>query len=310
MSELDTHLEGLRELLHGAASEEGWRALCVALDRWPQGQEALALDYAAPHLSAWPDALRRPPGHWAMARAQGRPCLWWPLARAWHVLVEGNGARRINVIKTLRERLEIGLKEAKELTDNVPFCALAFAGQEEAAAMRDALAQDGAQVVWERDRPDLEARHPWCFDAGGALLHAAFAPMRDVLLARLLRDRRAFAISPQGAPLAGSFLRHQDLSDLDLAGVNLRQILWYSVDLQRASLRGADLRGAQGHDLDLRDADLQSADLRDALLSGGRIDGADLRGADLRGARLGCEGLERALLDGALIDGAASWSEG
>jgi hypothetical protein len=74
-------------------------------------------------------------------------------------------------------------------------------------------------------------------------------------------------------------------SDLNLAGVDLREAVLPDIDLRRADLTGALLA----------DADLRKADLREA-----KLQGADMRGADLGGARV----------EGARHDSATRWPVG
>lgn len=106
--------------------------------------------------------------------------------------------------------------------------------------------------------------------------------------------------------------RGVSLSDVDLAGLELRGAFLAGVDLRgaglegadlsgcylrRAALRGAYLRGARLAHAFLGSADLQKADLREADLSRADLRGARLVGADLRGAVLTCARLEGALCD-------------
>jgi len=60
-----------------------------------------------------------------------------------------------------------------------------------------------------------------------------------------------------------------DLSELDLARMNLAGLDLRGIDLSGANLVGADLRGS-----DLRDANLIGADLTDAFVEGAHLDGA------------------------------------
>jgi uncharacterized protein YjbI with pentapeptide repeats len=82
-----------------------------------------------------------------------------------------------------------------------------------------------------------------------------------------------------------------DLTDLDLAGANLRGRIMRNVDLCNSNLRNAlmndvDLRGANLMYATARGADLRGADLRGADLTETDLRGADLRGADFTGAIL------------------------
>lgn len=76
---------------------------------------------------------------------------------------------------------------------------------------------------------------------------------------------------PSGCP---PHCAEQNLTGLDLQGVNLQQANLQGANLFVANLRNARLVGANLENVDLGGANLQGADLRQARLSG-----ADLRGA-------------------------------
>lgn len=102
------------------------------------------------------------------------------------------------------------------------------------------------------------------------------------------------------------------LIDLDLRGVNLRQIELYGISLEHADLTGAILRGARLADVNLSGAQLAGADLQDAVLGGDELSfpcylietnlsGANLAGADLAGNDLRNSDCSKALLAGAFL---------
>ena len=64
-------LEHLRQLAHDPASEATWAAILTAVEDGP----SQLVDYIAPHLDRWPDALRFHPG------VPERLPPWWPLIR-------------------------------------------------------------------------------------------------------------------------------------------------------------------------------------------------------------------------------------
>ena len=63
------------------------------------------------------------------------------------VVITDAGAKKIDVIKAIREiNQEIGLKEAKDMTDNVPAEVVKEAKREEAEEMKKKLEEAGAKV--------------------------------------------------------------------------------------------------------------------------------------------------------------------
>ncbi len=63
------------------------------------------------------------------------------------VIMTDSGANKINVIKALREiKPDLGLKEAKEMTENLPAEVLAEAKKEEAEEAKKKLEAAGAKV--------------------------------------------------------------------------------------------------------------------------------------------------------------------
>ncbi len=62
------------------------------------------------------------------------------------VVLNNAGAKKIAVIKAVREVTDLGLKEAKDLVDGAPQTVKAGVPKEEAEKMRDKLVEAGAEV--------------------------------------------------------------------------------------------------------------------------------------------------------------------
>jgi large subunit ribosomal protein L7/L12 len=62
------------------------------------------------------------------------------------VVLTGVGANKINVIKAVREVTSLGLKEAKDLVDNVPKPIKEAVSKEEAETLKKKFAEAGATV--------------------------------------------------------------------------------------------------------------------------------------------------------------------
>jgi len=63
------------------------------------------------------------------------------------VIIESNGANKINVIKVVRELTGLGLKEAKDLVDSVPKALKEGVSKADAEAMKKKLEDAGATVA-------------------------------------------------------------------------------------------------------------------------------------------------------------------
>ncbi|MEL6181115.1 MAG: hypothetical protein AAFS10_19320, partial [Myxococcota bacterium] len=68
---LNVRLVELRNLLHAPPSPTAWRDLVALLDAWPTDAIQIAIDYASPHLEAWPTTVRFCPERWLQRIAQG-----------------------------------------------------------------------------------------------------------------------------------------------------------------------------------------------------------------------------------------------
>jgi large subunit ribosomal protein L7/L12 len=62
------------------------------------------------------------------------------------VTLKGAGAKKIQVIKVVRELTGLGLKEAKDLVDGAPNTVKAGVTKDEAASMKAKLEEQGAEV--------------------------------------------------------------------------------------------------------------------------------------------------------------------
>ena len=80
---VNPQLTELRALLHLEPDKGTWTRLCDLLSGW-EASPQLALDYAAPHLEAWPDALRVLPRAWLAALLFGQRTPLAALARVVH----------------------------------------------------------------------------------------------------------------------------------------------------------------------------------------------------------------------------------
>ena len=58
MNSPQAHLEALRDTFHQPPSARAWARVCETLDQMDPGAVEVGLNYAADHLSAWPDGLR------------------------------------------------------------------------------------------------------------------------------------------------------------------------------------------------------------------------------------------------------------
>ena len=65
------------------------------------------------------------------------------------VILQSCGDKKIKVLKALREVIDIGLKEAKDIVDNVPKTIKEGANQAEADKLKAALEAEGGVVVFE-----------------------------------------------------------------------------------------------------------------------------------------------------------------
>jgi len=64
----------------------------------------------------------------------------------WTVVLKEGGAKKIQVIKVVREITSLGLKEAKDLVDAAPSTVKSGVTKEEAATMKQKLEDQGAEV--------------------------------------------------------------------------------------------------------------------------------------------------------------------
>jgi large subunit ribosomal protein L7/L12 len=64
----------------------------------------------------------------------------------WTVILKDAGAKKIQVIKAVREVTSLGLKEAKDLVDNAPGTVKEGVSKQEAEAIKKKLEEQGATV--------------------------------------------------------------------------------------------------------------------------------------------------------------------
>ena len=62
------------------------------------------------------------------------------------VVLTGPGEKKVNVIKAVRELTGLGLKEAKELVDNLPNTVKEKASKEDAESLKAKLEEQGATI--------------------------------------------------------------------------------------------------------------------------------------------------------------------
>jgi large subunit ribosomal protein L7/L12 len=62
------------------------------------------------------------------------------------VVIKGDGGKKIQVIKVVREATGLGLKEAKDMVDNLPAKVKEGIGKDEADALAEKLKEAGAEV--------------------------------------------------------------------------------------------------------------------------------------------------------------------
>ncbi|AZQ63385.1 50S ribosomal protein L7/L12 [Flammeovirga pectinis] len=62
------------------------------------------------------------------------------------VILKSAGSAKLKVVKALKSAAGLGLKEAKELADSAPAAVKEGISKEEAEALKDALAAEGAEI--------------------------------------------------------------------------------------------------------------------------------------------------------------------
>jgi hypothetical protein len=150
---------------------------------------------------------------------------------------------------------------------------------------------------------------PWTFvDPSSQPVHALTALPVDVLSAMTVLGRRNARYDREGqrpdltnvnlayADLRNVKLSRVDLSSTDLTGANLVGADLVGAGLSFAQAGGAILMGADLRDANMVEMNLRNADLSDANMLGANLVGADLHDAYLRGAQVLDEDLNRAHL--------------
>ncbi len=92
--------------------------------------------------AAAPVAMMAP----AAGAASAQPAVEEEEQTEFDVILSSVGDKKINVIKVVREITGLGLKEAKELVDNVPKPVKEKIGKEEAQSIKEKLEEQGAGV--------------------------------------------------------------------------------------------------------------------------------------------------------------------
>ncbi len=309
MTSVEVNINALRELCYHEPSAQTWRQICAVLDLWPEDQAQLALDYLKDHLAHWSEELLTPMAHWSYARMNGEDSPWWPLVRAWHVILTDGGVRRVSTLKAIRQVCPIDLKQAKAMLDEVPSLIAGFVGSERALEVTDWLERNGASVELLQDTAANREKYPSIFPP---LYSPGFSDLARVMLHHdLTRHILTDAMLPWERLRCFNFTRLQ-LAHHDLTGRQLQQLVFkdsslYQLTLTGADLRRANLRNTAWDNVYAQNVDLRGADLRGARLVSCSLTGADLRGAILHGAILGADGLATARLEGAQFDSSTQW---
>ena len=89
-------------------------------------------------VSAAPVAVAAAPGAGAAAAAEEKT--------EFDVILKGAGAKKLDVIKVVREITGLGLKDAKDLVEAAPKAIKEGASKEEAEALKKQLEEAGAEV--------------------------------------------------------------------------------------------------------------------------------------------------------------------
>jgi uncharacterized protein YjbI with pentapeptide repeats len=94
-------------------------------------------------------------------------------------------------------------------------------------------------------------------------------------------------------------LKHMNLQEIDLSGLELKNFIFSDSDLTGATLNDADLRGASLNNTNLSKAQLENIDFRETTLSPTELEDTNLQGAKFQGSILTDVNLQRATLIGA-----------
>lgn len=123
MESLNHKLAVLRAVCHGEPTSQGWGRLCQIIGRaQEEGQRQVLLDYAAPLLEAWPEALRHiSAGHWRRIQSRGASP-YWPLVR--EVEIKKADLHAVGLLVRLAQRgTPRSLKLSLKKQDAVAVCA-------------------------------------------------------------------------------------------------------------------------------------------------------------------------------------------
>jgi uncharacterized protein YjbI with pentapeptide repeats len=238
---------------------------------------AQRLSFLAPLLGLW----------WLLKR--GAAVVWWPVQWLWNIILKHwlSYLLLISLLSIYIVLFGIAFQRYENKVDRI---------ESSVAGIYAQLGAQNAKKALERIPQAQKMRRPvepnWFRPASvvcSLLCEQVIGPetvsaLKDIILSfkNDLSELNLSGIDLHEADLREANLREADLRraelySADLREANLRRAELYSADLRKADLRKADLREADLREADLRDADLYKADLRDADLHK-----ADLRWANLR----------------------------
>ena len=106
------------------------------------------------------------------------------------------------------------------------------------------------------------------------------AARQEVIIEKLFDEERCVGCDLSGMDLAGKNFKEIDLERVNFEGCNLQ-----GADFEEANLKGANFRGADLQNADFREADIYRADFTNANLTGARFDEALMDSANFSGAK-------------------------
>ena len=106
------------------------------------------------------------------------------------------------------------------------------------------------------------------------------AARQELIIEKLFDEQRCVGCDLSGMDLAGENFKEIDLERVNFEGCNLQ-----GADFQEANLKGANFRGADLQNADFSEADIYRADFTNANLTGASFDEALMDSADFTGAR-------------------------
>lgn len=103
---------------------------------------------------------------------------------------------------------------------------------------------------------------------------------QELILEKLFDNQRCVGCDLSGMDLAGENFKEIDLERVNFEGCNLQ-----AADFEAANLKGANFRGADLQNADFSEADIYRADFTNANLTGARFDETLMDSADFTGAK-------------------------